>query len=329
MSQVTVIMNIRNGASTLGEAMDSVVAQTFTDWELIVWDDRSTDDSAKIVARYSDPRIRYFLSPEETSLGKARDNAMRQARGEWLAFLDQDDLWMPRKLEMQMALADPGAGIIYGRTVRFYPSGMQRDYDQTHEFRRLPEGDIFTQLFTKSCFIAMSSAVFRRTAIEEIGGVPDRVAIVPDYYLYIAVARRYPARAVQHVVCRYRMHAANMSRLSAIAMHQEVLWLMDQWADSLDPHILAMCRKRHSTAIALEEMRSPTTAVPGALRLLTEGSLASQLKRPFMFAFHIVRRNVLSPHWKASAPDVATVSKAARHAKKADPADPSRAKARS
>ena len=107
MPLVSVIMNVRNGASTLREALDSVMAQTFTDWELIVWDDRSTDDSAQIVARYSDPRIRYFLSPEETSLGKARDTAIRQARGEWLAFLDQDDLWMPRKLEMQMALAEP------------------------------------------------------------------------------------------------------------------------------------------------------------------------------------------------------------------------------
>ena len=160
-------MNVRNGASTLQEALDSVMAQTFSDWEVIVWDDCSTDGSANIVARFSDPRIRYFLSPEETSLGKARDNAIRQARGEWLAFLDQDDVWMPRKLEMQMALADQNTGIIYGRTVRFYPSGMERDYDQAHEFKPLPEGDIFTQLFTKGCFIAMSSAVFRRSAIEE------------------------------------------------------------------------------------------------------------------------------------------------------------------
>src|SRR5271166_3097626 len=300
MPLVSVIVNVRNGASTLREALDSVMAQTFSDWEVIVWDDCSTDGSANIVARFSDPRIHYFLSPQETSLGKARDNAIRQARGEWLAFLDQDDVWMPRKLEMQMALADQATGIIYGRTVRFYPSGMERDYDQAHEFTLLPEGDIFTQLFTTGCFIAMSSAVFRRSAIEEIGGIPEEVAIIPDYYLYAAVARRHPARAVQEVVCRYRMHGANMSKMTAIAMHQEVLWLVGQWADSLDPLTVARCRKRHSTAIALEEMRSSNTVVHGMVRLATEGSIASQLKRPFMFAFHIVRRNVLSPCWKAS-----------------------------
>lgn len=302
MPIVSVIMNIRNGASTLREAVDSVMAQTFTEWELIVWDDRSTDNSADIVAQYSDPRIRYFLSPEDTSLGKARSNAIREARGEWLAFLDQDDLWTPHKLEMQMALADDPTGIIYGRTVRFYPDGRERDYDHAHEFTPLPEGDIFWQLFTKGCFIAMSSAVFRRSAVEKIGGIPEDAAIIPDYYLYAAVAHRHPVRAVQDVVCRYRMHAANLSRLAAIAMHQEVLWLVDRWANSLDSRTVACCRKRHSTAIALEEMRTADTSLHGIVRLLREGSLTSQLKRPFLFGLRVVRRRLRSPYWKTSDP---------------------------
>ena len=214
MPLVSIIMNIRNGAAFLREAMDSVVAQTFGDWELIMWDDCSTDDSAAIVAEYEDPRVRYFLSPEETPLGKARDNAIRQATGEWLAFLDQDDLWTPAKLEKQMALSDAAAGIIYGRAVLFWPGGRKRDYDQAHEFSRLPEGDIFSELFRSACFIAMSSAVLRRSAVEEIGGIPEYIEMAPDYYLYIAIARRYPARAVQEVVCWYRMHGGNLWRQS-------------------------------------------------------------------------------------------------------------------
>src|SRR5271165_3265809 len=326
MPLVSVIVNVRNGASTLREALDSVMAQTFSDWEVIVWDDCSTDGSANIVAQFSDPRIRYFLSPEETSLGKARGDAIRRARGEWLAFLDQDDVWLPRKLEMQMALADQYTGIIYGRTVRFYPSGMQRDYDQAHEFKSLPEGDIFTQLFTKGCFIAMSSAVFRRSAVENIGGIPEKIAIIPDYYLYAAVARRHPVRAVQQVVCRYRMHGANTSRLAAIAMHQEALWLVNHWADSLDRHTVALGRKRHFTAIALEEMRSRRTAFQGLSRLLSEGSVASQLKRPFLFAFHIVRRNVRVPYWKASASAADPSARVEQPSERVGQAAPSRAK---
>src|SRR5690349_5141072 len=120
MPLVSIILNVRNGAMFLREALDSVMAQTFADWELIVWDDRSTDASAQIVAAYRDPRIRYFLAPEETPLGKARDLAIRQASAEWLAFIDQDDVWLPRKLEQQVALAGaPDVGIVYGRAVLF------------------------------------------------------------------------------------------------------------------------------------------------------------------------------------------------------------------
>jgi glycosyltransferase involved in cell wall biosynthesis len=299
MPSVSVIMNVRNGASTLREALESVLKQSFRDWELIVWDDRSTDESARIIAEYQDPRIRYMQSPEETSLGKARHDAIRQAAGAWLAFLDQDDVWLPGKLEEQMALADDRVGLIYGRTVRFYPSGLERDYDHAHEFTLLPEGDIFNQLFTDSCFIAMSSAMFRRAAVEAIGGIPDAIQIIPDYWLYVAVARRYPVRAVQEVVCRYRMHGANTSRLNALEMNQEVLWLIDQWAGDLDPQTTALCRRRHFTAIALQEMRKPVTAARGVARLFTQGSVATQLVRPFMFVFHIIRRNVRRPYWRS------------------------------
>ena len=300
MPVVSVIMNVRNGAPTLREAIDSVLAQTFADWELIVWDDRSTDNSAAIVAEYRDARIRYYLSPEDAPLGKARADAIRQASAEWIAFLDQDDVWLPHKLESQLALAqnEDDVGLIYGRTVRFYPSGFERDYDHAHEYKPLPEGDIFSQLFTDSCFIAMSSAMFRRAAIESVGDIPPEIRIIPDYYLYVAVARKYRARAVQQVVCRYRMHADSMSHTSALEMHHEVLWLIDRWANQLDPQTVAACRRRHFTAIALEEMCSRATLAHGIARLLTQGSLASQLVRPFSFVFHVVRRNLRPPVWR-------------------------------
>jgi len=298
MPVVSVILNVRNGAATLREAIDSVLAQSCSDWELIVWDDRSTDNSAAIITGYRDARIRYHLSPEDVPLGKARADAIRQATGEWIAFLDQDDVWLPRKLESQLALAEDNVGLIYGRTVRFYPGGLQRDYDQTHEYKPLPEGDIFTQLFTDSCFIAMSSAIFRREAIESVGGIPHEVHIIPDYYLYVAVARTYPTRAVQEVVCRYRAHSDSMSHTTALEMHYEVLRLIERWAQQLDPQTVAACRRRHFTAIALQEMRSRSTLHQGMARLLTQGSLRSQLVRPFAFVFHLIRRNVRPPVWR-------------------------------
>ena len=81
MPLVSVIINVRNGSSTLREAMDSVMAQTFSDWELILWDDCSTDDSAKIVTGYSDARVHYFLSPVDTSARQSSEHAIRKATG--------------------------------------------------------------------------------------------------------------------------------------------------------------------------------------------------------------------------------------------------------
>ena len=152
MALVSIIMNVRNGAAFLRDALNSVMAQTFQDWELIVWDDCSTDDSAKIVAEYRDPRIRYYLSPDDTPLGKARNAAIQKARGEWLAFLDQDDIWLPRKLEQQMALAGDGVGIIYGRTVMFDARGNRRDYDYRHEFSPAAGRRYFHPTFPRRVF---------------------------------------------------------------------------------------------------------------------------------------------------------------------------------
>jgi len=295
-------MNIRNGAAFLREALDSVMAQTFTDWELVAWDDCSTDDSAQIVAEYKDTRVRYFLSPQETPLGKARDNAIRQARGEWLAFLDQDDLWTPAKLEKQMALAAPPVGIIYGRAVLFYPNGRKRDYDQAHEFTPLPEGNIFSELFRSACFIAMSSAVLRRSAVEEAGGIPEWIALTPDYYLYTVIAQRYTARAVREVVCQYRVHPGSMTRSNRRRLYEEPLELVERWAGELDPQVVAYRRMTYSTALALEEMRNLSSARQGLNRLFKQGSVRWLLSRPFIHALRAVRRRVRRPYWLETEP---------------------------
>jgi len=85
-------MNIWNGGPYLREAIDSVLAQTYRDWELIAWDDCSTDNSSEIVKSYTDPRIRYVLAEKQIPLGHARNMALKEVKGEWIAFLDQDDI---------------------------------------------------------------------------------------------------------------------------------------------------------------------------------------------------------------------------------------------
>jgi len=299
MPQVSIILNVRNGAAYLRDALNSVMAQTFADWELIVWDDCSTDESASIANAYRDPRIRYFLSPEETPLGQARQNAIERATGEWLAFLDQDDIWLPHKLEQQIALADGDVGIIYGRTVLFDAKSKLRDYDYAHEFSKLPEGDIFSTLFRDGCFIAMSSAVLRRAAVMEAGRIPDTIQVVPDYHLYLAMAHRYRARAVQEVVCYYRIHPDSMSASlrHRLRLHEEPLSIVNQWAACLEPRLAAHRRMTYSTLLALEEIRQRRTAA-GLRRLLRDGSLLWLATRPVVRGWRVVRRRFRQPYWR-------------------------------
>jgi len=303
MPAVSVIVNLYNGKATLAETIESVLAQSFADWELLVWDDCSSDGGAEVVERYTDPRIRYFRSHVQIPLGQARQSAIEMTDGDWVAFLDQDDLWLPQKLERQLSVAErhPEAALIYGRTVRFYPNGSERDYDQAHEYALLPEGDIFLSLFQDSCYIAMSSAMFRRSALEAIGGIPSTIRIIPDYYLYLAVSQRFPVAAVQEVVCRYRMHRTNASQVTAVAVQEEALRLMNSYRDSVDAQLLAKCKRHHSTQLALAEMRRRDSFSRGLARLFTDGSPSSQLLRPFYFVFHLVRRNLAPPEWKKSS----------------------------
>lgn len=101
MPAVSVIMNCFNGEKYLREAIDSVYAQSLGDWEIIFWDNASTDQTAEIAKSY-DEKLRYFCSEETVPLGEARKKAMSQATGTWIGFLDCDDLWFPLKLEAQL-----------------------------------------------------------------------------------------------------------------------------------------------------------------------------------------------------------------------------------
>ena len=101
---VSVIINCYNGQKYLSEAVNSVLSQTYKNWEIIFWDNQSTDGSARIFKNFEDSRLRYFYSPTHTLLYEARNYAIDQASGEFLAFLDVDDWWCPDKLEKQIPL---------------------------------------------------------------------------------------------------------------------------------------------------------------------------------------------------------------------------------
>ena len=315
---VSVIMNVRNGARTRASAIASVRAQTCTDWELVLWDDGSSDGSLALAQGVADARIRCFQSPQPTHLGAARRQAINQARGRWIAFLDQDDLWLPDKLQLQLRCVVPGVvpgvGLVYGRTVAFRDSGSdsgsdggsdgsggaRRDFDRHHEFSLLPEGDIFELLVQRSCFICMSSAMLLRDTVTALDDWPDWLHVTPDYHLFLAVARHHAARAVQVPVCQYRVHAAGMTAANLGRIQQEALWLLAHWQADLPAPLRQQRERVHHTVLAYVELGTSGQRVYGLKRLWQQGSLLFLLTRPWARGWRAVRRRVQRPFWRAA-----------------------------
>ena len=101
---VSIVMNCFNGQIYLKTALDSVLAQTYQNWELIFWDNQSVDKSVEIFKSYKDKRFKFFSSSKHTILYESRNNAIQKANGDLIAFLDTDDYWLSEKLEKQVKL---------------------------------------------------------------------------------------------------------------------------------------------------------------------------------------------------------------------------------
>lgn len=99
---VSIIMPSWNTGKFIAESIESVLAQTYKNWELLIVDDCSTDNTDEVVASFKDTRIKYFKNEKNSGAALTRNRAMREAQGEWIAFLDSDDLWAPNKLEKQL-----------------------------------------------------------------------------------------------------------------------------------------------------------------------------------------------------------------------------------
>jgi len=270
-------MNGFNTARYLREAIDSVRAQTYPHWEIEYYDNLSDDESWDIVASFRDPRIRMHRAPQRLTLAEGRNEAMRLSRGQWIAFLDCDDLWLPEKLERQFArvAADHlgGVGMVYARTMSFTARGDSGDAVYRYARRPLPEGNILEALLLEGNLVPIVSAMVSRAAWEAVGVMPPHLTFAEDYWLFTAIAARFRVLCVQDVLCRYRVHEAAATRRHKLASHREALEVVEHWAHRLDPESLAARRRAYHTLIGVELVRTGRHA-DGLREIVRRGSLA-------------------------------------------------------
>lgn len=204
MVDVSVVIATYNRSAQVQEAIDSVLAQTIPVREIIVVDDGSRDDTRAVLEGYGD-RIRAFFRPNGGA-SAARNYGMRAAQGEWIAFLDDDDVWLPNKIESQMKLAERNAGLGL-----IYCSDYAVDEQLKILYKReaLPEnrGDVFERLLIRN-FIFTSCAIARRDAVKEAGYMDLRYRFAQDWDLWLKIAAKHPADFVPEPLVLYRQSAS-------------------------------------------------------------------------------------------------------------------------
>ncbi len=193
---VSVTICLCNSLPYIDETIKSFLAQSWTDFEAILLDDGSTDGcSEHISARYPDPRLKIIRQPNR-GLGVARSVSVSYARGEYIAFLDHDDVWLPEKLKRQMTLATehPEAAIIFCDCLLIdCESHVFGSMSQRYEYARinLGAGNAHDELLMRGCFIPLSTAMVRTSILRKTGGPNPRYRYVCDYEMWLRLSRNH------------------------------------------------------------------------------------------------------------------------------------------
>ena len=208
MSKVSVIMNCHNGERFLREAMDSVFAQTYKDWEIIFWNNASKDASEMIAKSYGNDRVRYFYSPTKTTLGEARRNAVNVAQGEWLAFLDCDDLWYPEKLSVQM-------NALQGTDYLFAYAGILEMTAEKEPIRsvipKYKSGDVLEHLLNQFDVNMVTPLIRRSSLVEHSINFEPEITASEEYNLFVRLAARGHALVQKEILGSYRVYAGSLT----------------------------------------------------------------------------------------------------------------------
>jgi len=204
---VTVIIPTYNRAHVLGQTLESVRKQSFRDYEIILVDDGSQDETGRLVAGHPTP-IRYVYQPNQ-GVSEARNHALRLAQGAFLAFLDSDDLWEPTFLERTVGRlrAHPDEAMVYTDFVSVDAVGQP-----LRGHRKKPSGGQVTRPLFVSVFIHTSAVVARREVIIEAGGFNPKLSHNEDYDLWLRLSLHHRFGLINEPLCRRRCHADSLSR---------------------------------------------------------------------------------------------------------------------
>lgn len=208
MPKVSVVINCYNGERYLREAIESIFAQTYQDWEIIFWDNNSNDASSQIVKSFGDGKIKYFRSPTTTTLGEGRRNAVNVAEGEWVAFLDCDDTWYPDKLMVQMSALE-GSDYVFGY------AGILEVTAEGKPMRavvpKYDSGYLVGQLLNQFDVNIVTAIIRRDYIVEHKINFDPEITASEEYNLFIRLSAHGRALVQKNILGRYRVYAGSLT----------------------------------------------------------------------------------------------------------------------
>lgn len=209
MPEVSVILPLYNRATTIERCVRSVLAQSFTDFELIVVDDASDDVSVDVVEKIADGRLRLVRHDHNTGPSAARNTGIRTATGRFLALIDSDDEWLPEKLAAQLALLEESGGDLCGCEYFAIENGTTRQH-------HLPEPESWREELHTRCELANGTTlVVRRALVDEVGFLDESLRLYEDWDWVLRLVQRTSLRIVHRPLARVRIGTRRPAQLFA------------------------------------------------------------------------------------------------------------------
>ncbi len=264
----SIMMPAYNAERYIGAALESILEQTFTDYEVVVWDDCSSDKTAAVVAEYAgrDPRIRLFRNEKNLGSCRTRRLAQEQLRGEFVAFLDSDDLWERRKLEIFAVKLEAAAKqriCVHSDALLIDAAGCECGESFQERFNpgnHPVEGAVFPDILCAN-WINLSSAVVPRAVLLETGGFRELDNMVTDDWdMWVRFARDTEFVFIPQCLTRYRVHEGGISsphkqRQIAFAREQVFAHILLLYRSELPREILSrVCYLRAANAVVLRHL---------------------------------------------------------------------------
>ena len=245
MSKISVLMNCFNGAQFINEAIDSVYAQTYLDWEIVFVDNCSTDESQVIASTY-DSNLKVYRTNENVNLGLARNFGISKCSGEYILFLDVDDIWLPNAIEILLAL------ITSGDYALAYGGHLNINSDNVNIGRMLPKkkkGFIFGNLLKQFDIPIVGSIISSQHLLESGLSFDGNVHASEEYCLFMQLATRYQFISVDEPITQYRIHDNALSNKTISRRAIERRYTLDKIRRE-NPQVIIRYQKEFKEAYA-------------------------------------------------------------------------------